>query len=641
MNELISAVNGLSAAWAAALWRASWQGAIAVAAVWIACRAWQRMPPHLRVWLWRLAYLKLVLGLLICIRPVHLPLLPPSPAPVTTAAAPSVEVTPPDNLGGGTQAMASDALESVTLRPVVWLFALWLLGLGWQGTAVVRSWRRARQLQTDSTDLDDPDLEQYVRDLCREQGLPPPRLAAGAGEGPLVLGLGRPTVLVPAALMERCRPAELRLILVHELAHLKRRDLAWNWLPVLARWLFFFHPLVWLAQREWRLAHEMAADALALQMAPTNSAAYGQMLVKVVAALGSPRTRLATVGIAESRETLERRILAMAHLAPTTRRWMTVAAVVIGVLALIFLVPWRLSRRPGPLGDQMAALAAQGEMEAQASASDKDLLEQLRAGMAQRRSSITSCKGSVHLVRTRPLDEGARVLGERVVTVAFDGNRLRMSGKVLSGNIAANFEGAFDGESTTEWLDVPGDRAARIYPGLGGVTGGEFSLFVDPRGIGGGGWPDPDPDTGVTVESVGREVLDGRDCTVVEWISPIPENTSGAYVKVRVWVDVGRGCVVPKLRAWYAADSEADLVLLQEQVVEFKQYGDGLWVPAAFTRVVYHPDGTFEKRIVATYDPDFQINVPISEDELRLTLPSGMKVYDTREGAPYKLYTVP
>jgi len=431
-------------------------------------------------------------------------------------------------------------------------------------------------------------------------------------------------------------------MLAHEVAHLKGHDLTWTWLPVLGQWLFFFHPLVWLAQREWRLAQEMAADALALQMAPSTGAAYGQMLVKVVTAGGSARTRLAAVGIAESRETLERRMLAMAHLAPMTRRWLTLAAVVIGVLAFVFLVPWRLSQRQAPLGEPMAALAAQGEMGPQASTSDEELLEQVGVGISHRYNSITSCRGSVHLVRTRPLDEGAKLLGERVVTVAFDGKRLRMSGKVLSGDLAANFEGAFDRESTTEWLDMPGDElAARIYPGLDGVTSGEFSLFVDPRAIGGGRFPGPDPDTGLSREIVEREVLDGRDCIVVEHTFPIPENTAGACMKVTQWVDVDRGFAVPKSLAWYASGSEADPILLQEDVVALKQYGDALWVPATFTRVVYRPDGTFEKRIIGTYGPDFQINVPISEDDLRLTLPSGMRVYDNREGAPDEPYTTP
>ncbi len=72
-----------------------------------------------------------------------------------------------------------------------------------------------------------------------------------------------------------------------------------------------------------------------------------------------------------------------------------------------------------------------------------------------------------------------------------------------------------------------------------------------------------------------------------------------------------------------------------------KQYDDGLWGPASFTRVDYGPDGTAEKKVSGTYNPGFEINVPISEDELKLTPPSGMTVHDEREGAPYEVYAAP
>jgi hypothetical protein len=122
-----------------------------------------------------------------------------------------------------------------------------------------------------------------------------------------------------------------------------------------------------------------------------------------------------------------------------------------------------------------------------------------------------------------------------------------------------------------------------------------------------------------SVRIVGREVLDGRECVVLEMTSPIS--------RMRVWVDVERGYAVP-----------GGAILLREEVVESRQYGEGLWGPAKFTRVEYRPDGTVEKKVYGTYDPEFKINVPISENDLRPTLPSGTKVCDGPEGPSY---TVP
>jgi hypothetical protein len=263
-----------------------------------------------------------------------------------------------------------------------------------------------------------------------------------------------------------------------------------------------------------------------------------------------------------------------------------------------------------------------------ASASDKGLLEGVLAGMQHRYASITSCQGSVHLVTTLPMDKGEKLLSVQVLTAAFDGKRLRISGQVQTG-AAVDFAGTFDGATTTELLADP-SVGVRTYEGLDGVTDGMFSLFVDPRNIGGLALPSVDGHADESVRIVGREMLDGRECVVLEMTGPIS--------RMRVWVDVERGYAVPKYRAWYVRTVPylgwaipGGSILLREEVAESRQYGEGLWGPAKFTRVEYRPDGTIEKKVYGTYDPEFKINVPIPEENLKLALPSGTQVFDHTE----------
>lgn len=641
MSEVISAVNGISAGWSEAIWRASWQGAIAIAAVWALCRVWRRMPPQLRLWLWRLAYLKLVLGLLIWTRTVYVPVLPPSPAVVSAAEQrPSAELS--IDLPGAGELAASAHREPAAPRPVVWLFALWIAGLGWRGAALIASWRRARRVRAGCAALDDPDLERYVVELCGRQGLRPPRLALGDAEGPLLLGLGRPIVLLPRTLVEGCRPEELRLVLAHEVAHLKGRDLTWSWLPLVGQWLFFFHPLVWLAQREWRLAQEIAADAMAVRMTSSTARDYGQALMRVMRALACARTRLAAVGIAESRETLGRRLLAMTYPTAMTRRSAALTGVVVTVLAVVALVPWRLVQRHEALGASMGSVGERGDVVPIAASSDDELLDQIHAALHNRYRAVRSFKGSVRLSNTSGVDDGATPRGERVYTVAFDGEHIRISSTIISG-VAIDFDGVFDGENTTDLYREPGqgELVARIYPGLDGFTDGDFHLFVDPRGI--GAFPVASPDRSIDDrdKTVTRAVLDGRDCVVVEATGRIPGNTDGAQIRTKAWYDVARGFVVPKWLVWYLPGGEADPVLTHEQTVEFRRQSGGLWLPSQFTRVQHYPDGAFEKRIVGTYGPEFEINVPITEAELELLVPPGTTVYDYRGGAHAQVYPAP
>ena len=262
-----------------------------------------------------------------------------------------------------------------------------------------------------------------------------------------------------------------------------------------------------------------------------------------------------------------------------------------------------------------------------ASASDEELLKLLRLGMYYRFTTITSCKGSVHLVESRPVSESAvekKDVSEKVLTVAFAGNRLRMSGKAISGG-AVNYQGAFDGEKTTEVIEdsIDGGPTARITDGPTGFASGDFSVFVDPRSIGGYPLQSLGPDTDGSMSIVGREVLDGDECIILEVIGDAP-GPSGGYVKGRVWVDLDKGCAVPKHFWWSVPASEGAPAPIRQEVVELKKYGDALWGPARYTRVDYKPDGTVEKKVIGTYDPEFKINVPISEDDLKLTLPPGL-----------------
>src|SRR5205823_3664741 len=142
---------------------------------------------------------------------------------------------------------------------------LWVIGVCCRGARLTRQWGRVRRLRQVCVPVEDEGLARSVAELCARFRLRQlPELAAGPVDSPALVGVRRPTILLPTDLCPTATVGELRLVIAHELAHLKRRDLLWGWLPVLAHSLFFFHPLVWLARTEIRLAQEMAADEMAV-----------------------------------------------------------------------------------------------------------------------------------------------------------------------------------------------------------------------------------------------------------------------------------------------------------------------------------------------------------------------------------------
>jgi beta-lactamase regulating signal transducer with metallopeptidase domain len=126
---------------------------------------------------------------------------------------------------------------------------------------------------------------------------------------PVVWGVFRPRLVLPAEARE-WNEEQLRSVLLHELAHIKRRDALVQWLTQIACALHWFNPLVWLAA--WRLhaERERACDDLVLASGVRPSA-YAEHLLHVATRL-SPARWTAACGLAMARKSsLEGRLLAV------------------------------------------------------------------------------------------------------------------------------------------------------------------------------------------------------------------------------------------------------------------------------------------------------------------------------------------
>ena len=81
---------------------------------------------------------------------------------------------------------------------------------------------------------------------------------------PAVLGTIVPVVLLPLAVINEMPVAHLRMILAHELAHVRRHDYLVNLLQLLIEAVLFFNPAVWWLSRQVRIEREACCDALAV-----------------------------------------------------------------------------------------------------------------------------------------------------------------------------------------------------------------------------------------------------------------------------------------------------------------------------------------------------------------------------------------
>jgi beta-lactamase regulating signal transducer with metallopeptidase domain len=232
--------------------------------------------------------------------------------------------------------------------------AAWLL-LAWGAGAVVvawRCWRRttrfarlARRGRPAGTSL-----ERQVAELAALLGVRCPRVRVLERlSSPVVWGLFRPALLWPKGLQDRLSAEGRRAVLVHELAHLRRRDHWVRWLELAAAVVHWWNPLFWVARRQLRFHAELACDAWVTGTLPGARRAYAEALLEVCARSARAAAPSPAVGAGgDGRRDFQRRLtMIMSEKAPCRlAAWAKLGVV---LLATAALPAWTLGQaKPDP-----------------------------------------------------------------------------------------------------------------------------------------------------------------------------------------------------------------------------------------------------------------------------------------------------
>jgi TonB family protein len=163
-------------------------------------------------------------------------------------------------------------------------------------------------------------------------------------QSPALFGCLRPRILLPERLAGRIPLEELRCVLLHELAHLKRGDIWLGWLAAIFQALHWFNPLIWWAFARMRTDREAASDALALRrMQSGDSDRYADTIVNLLENFTrSPRIPV-IAGIVEDKNQIKRRLTMITGFKPPRRIEALVAAVVMAFLAMATLTDAQVS----------------------------------------------------------------------------------------------------------------------------------------------------------------------------------------------------------------------------------------------------------------------------------------------------------
>lgn len=174
------------------------------------------------------------------------------------------------------------------------LFATWALIASVLLFRLGLSLRHVHALRRDCRELEPnahPALMEVTNNLTAKQSRKIELLVSEEVRVPTALGFFRAAVVLPSWTLRDLSADELKVIVLHELAHLRRWDDWSNLAQKFVKALFFFHPAVWWIDSRLALEREIACDDLVLEQT-ANAKIYAASLVSIAEKVVAERMRM-------------------------------------------------------------------------------------------------------------------------------------------------------------------------------------------------------------------------------------------------------------------------------------------------------------------------------------------------------------
>jgi len=331
-------------------------------AAWVVARAMAGCSAASRHLVWTLAVVAVLALPVVQMAgpPWSLPLLPGSDL-LYSATQPldMPRVMGSDPMHGATHPSGAVAAHAPSPRTISWpttLVAVWLAGVGAAMLWLVTGLAWAGRVRWRALDVSEPEWTATLGETADALGV---RGAVALKMSPdtsvpVACGIWRPAILLPADAGE-WTPDRRRVVLLHELAHVARRDCLVQVVAQLGRSVYWFNPLAHLAVAELRREQERACDDLVLA-AGTDASSYADHLLEIARAFHAGRAPAwATVAMARPSQ-LEGRVLAILDERRNRRppaRWTraAVGAMVATLMLPLGLVQLTAAAQPAPEAD--------------------------------------------------------------------------------------------------------------------------------------------------------------------------------------------------------------------------------------------------------------------------------------------------
>lgn len=215
------------------------------------------------------------------------------------------------------------------------LFIAWILAASVATVRLVAGLWRLRELRRSCIEID-PAIREIIASFNASRAV---KIATSERVSvPAVLGFFKPMIVIPSWALRELPPEELRIVLLHEFAHLRRWDDWSNLLQKLVRALFIFHPAVWWIESRLSLEREMACDDVVLAET-ANPRGYAECMIALLEkSFGRRSVAMAQALVHRAREASLRLARILDADRPNTKRVWKPALGLVGAFSVICLM---------------------------------------------------------------------------------------------------------------------------------------------------------------------------------------------------------------------------------------------------------------------------------------------------------------
>jgi bla regulator protein blaR1 len=162
------------------------------------------------------------------------------------------------------------------------IFQLWMLGVMLLSIYHIIGWNKTRQLTRVGTQPLPQKWQERFSNLCNVIGIKHQIqiVKSSLVQMPCVIGWIKPVVLLPLQVFTGLNDDQLEMVIIHELAHVRRIDCLVNYLQAAAETLMYFNPAVWWISKQIRTERELCCDDLAVKVSG-NKLLYAKALVNL------------------------------------------------------------------------------------------------------------------------------------------------------------------------------------------------------------------------------------------------------------------------------------------------------------------------------------------------------------------------